>query len=197
MTNGCRWRGSEPHHGCEDVCRKGLHGRGQLRQEGVAMGVKGGQEVPVTLRRAGQWATLVGPGAIRGVFTAHRPSQPWLPGEVRGRASGSGGRQEERTGTPNPSPRGRREEEERTWPRQPAPFAACQPSALPDFSHPEPGAASEVTPLLEGDKGAERLLQARPWWGAGRDLLPSSLSPTPGGWQSRHNGSLWAGWSGA
>ena len=37
-----------------------------------------------------------GPGAIRGMFTAHRPSQPWLPGEAGGRASGSGGRQERR-----------------------------------------------------------------------------------------------------
>lgn len=97
MTNGCRLRGPEPHHGCEDVCRKGLQGRGQLRQEGVAMGVKGGQEGPVTLRRAGQRGTLVGlqdrgPGAIRGVFTAHRPSQPWLPGEAGRRGSGSGGR---------------------------------------------------------------------------------------------------------
>ena len=74
------------------------------------MGVKGGQEGPVTLGRAGQRGTLVGlqdrgPGAIRGVFTAHRPSQPWLPGEAGRRGSGSGGRQEGRTGTPNPSPR--------------------------------------------------------------------------------------------
>lgn len=201
MTNGCRWRGPEPHHRCEDVCRKGLHGRGQLRQEGVAMGVKGGQEGPVTFGRAGQRGTLVGPGAIRGVFTAHRPSQPWLPGEVGGRASGSGGRQEGRTGTPNPSPRegeGRRQKGSGPHSQRPLLLANPLPSPTSATLSLGPGAASEVTPLLEGDKGAERLLQVRPWGGAGRDLLPSSLSPTPGGWQSRHDGSsLWAGWSGA
>lgn len=160
--------------------------------------MKGGHEGPVTFGRAGQWGTLVGlqdggPGAIRGVFTARRPSQPWLPGEAGGRASGSGGRQEGRTGTPNPSPRkgGDRKDLAPT-----ASALCCLPTPLPpNFSHPEPGAASEAAPLAEG---ADRLVQARPWGGTGRDPLLSSLCPTPGGWQSQHDGSLLrAGWSGA
>lgn len=114
-----------------------------------------------------------GPGAIRGVFTAHRPSQPWLPGEAGGRASGSGGRQEGRTGTPNPSPR------EGGGRKDLAPAASalcCLPTPLPpDFSHPEPGAASEATPLAEG---AERLVQARPW-GAQAETSCSPPSPQP------------------
>lgn len=113
-----------------------------------------------------------GPGAIGGVFTAHRPSQPWLPGEAGRRARGQEGGRKEGPRDPQPQPkRGRRQ-------KGPGPHSqhpSCLPHPSPQTSsHPEPGAASEATPLA-GDRGAKGLVSQA----LGAQARPPALLPLP------------------
>lgn len=170
---------------------RGSGGGGQLRQEGVAMGVKGGQEGPVTLPGgldSGEPGGPAGQGSSGAIQACSLHTGPPSPGsQVRlgegARGQEGGGRKEGQGLTPAQE----REEAERTWPTASTLLLLATHPRPPNFSHPEPGAASEATPLAGRQRG-KRLVQAQAG-GAGRNLLLSSLSPTPGGWQNRHDGS--------
>ena len=130
----------------------------------------------MTFRRAGQWgpwwacrtAVLEPSGACSLHTGPPSPGSQVRPGE--GPRGQEGGRKE---GQGPPTPAQEREEAERTWPPQPAPFAACQPPCPPTSATLSLG--QPVRPLLwqKGQRGS-----CRPGPGGHRQR-PPALLPLP------------------